>query len=398
MNSADWQALLQSDLSRRREENLLRARREFTPVDSTHVEFEGKRYVNFASNNYLGLTHHPKIIAAMQASLTTEGSGSGAAGLISGYTAAHAAAERRIANWKGTESAVLLPSGYQANHAAVQTLAATAGHAGKTIRFLLDKLCHASLLDAVRGSGAEFRVFPHNQLAKLERLLESPACDQIQVVVTESIFSMDGDACDLRGLAALKQRRDFLLLLDEAHGAGVYGKNGSGYANELGLPATADVVIATLSKAAGVVGGAVCGSTAFGQAVINHGRAYIYSTAIPAAVAAGAAASIAVMRDEPQRQARVRSLARRVRDELSRQGVNLPPGDSPIVPVIVGTESAALGAAVLLRDEGLMVIAVRPPTVPRGSSRLRVTLSCDHSDEEVEKLIRLLSEIAKQTG
>lgn len=390
MNSKDWQLLLQSDLSQRRENHLLRARRELVQLDSTHVELDGRRYVNFASNNYLGLTHHPKIIAAMQRSLADHGTGAGAAGLISGYTSSHATAEKAIAAWKGTEAAVLLPSGYQANHAAVQTIAAVAELAGKSVRFLLDKLCHASLLDAVRGVGAAMRVFPHNQFSKLERLLAEADPAQIQVVVTESIFSMDGDAADLHALAAMKERLNFLLLLDEAHGAGVYGKDGSGLANEMGLPDVADVTIATLSKAAGVVGGAVCGTNEFCQALVNHGRAYIYSTAIPAVIADGATASIAVMRDEPQRQARVRSLANHVRSALKQHGIALSAGDSPIIPVIVGSEEAALEASDRLRDEGLIVVAVRPPTVPRGASRLRVTVSCDHSDDEVDRLIELL--------
>jgi len=394
MKPQDWQSLLQSDLSRRAESHLLRARRELVQLDSTHLEIDGRRYVNFASNDYLGLTHHPRIIAAMQAALASHGTGAGAAGLITGYTTSHAAAEKAIATWKGTEAAVLLPSGYQANHASVQTIFAVAEQAGKSVRFLLDKLSHASLLDAVRGTGAPMRVFPHNHLAKLDRLLESADPSEIQVVVTESIFSMDGDAADLRTLAAMKQRRNFLLLLDEAHGAGVYGPGGSGLANELGLAGLADVSIATLSKAAGIVGGAVCASTAFCQALVNHGRAYIYSTAIPAAVAEGVVASIGVMRDEPERQARVRSLAARVRSTLARRGLTLPAGDSPIIPVIVGSEEAALSAAESLRAEGLLVIAVRPPTVPRGASRLRVTLSCEHSDEEVEKLIELLVKIS----
>jgi len=213
----------------------------------------------------------------------------------------------------------------------------------------------------------------------------------LQVVVTESIFSMDGDSCDLGGLAALKQRRPFVLLLDEAHGAGVYGQGGSGYANEVGLASTADVVIATLSKAAGVVGGAVCSSDAFCRSLVNHGRAYIYSTSVPPAIAAAAAESIAVMRDEPQRQSRVRALASRLRTELTGQGLELLPGDSPIVPIVLGEADVALRAADRLRVAGLLVVAVRPPTVPRGGSRLRVTVSCDHTDAELACLIEELT-------
>jgi 8-amino-7-oxononanoate synthase len=388
MNSDQFQSLLQSDLVHRRDLHLLRERRVFVPVDATHVKFGERTLVNFASNDYLGLTHHRRVIDAMTTAAQSHGTGAGAAGLITGYTDLHAAAEKRIATWKGTEASVLLSSGYQANHAAVQTLAAIAEASGRPIRFLLDKLSHASLLDAVRATFAEYRVFPHNQLSKLQRLLESAPAEQIQVVVTESIFSMDGDAADLAGLAALKAKQPFLLLLDEAHGAGVFGEAGSGYANEAGFAGLADVTIATLSKAAGVVGGAVCASVDFCRALVNHGRAYIYSTAVPAPVASAAISAIEVMRDEPQRQRRVRELARRVREAL-----NIPGVVSPIVPIILGEEQAALAAAARLLDAGMLVIAVRPPTVPRGSSRLRVTLSSEHTDAEVDQLIDVVKSL-----
>src|SRR5439155_926091 len=194
------------------------------------------------------------------------------------------------------------------------------------VRFLLDKLVHASLLDAVRASGAVMRVFPHNHLGKLRRLLEDAEPSQMQVVVTESIFSMDGDAADLRGFAAIKKQLPFVLLLDEAHGSGVYGPNGAGYAAECGLSEIVDVSIVTLSKALGCIGGAVCGSHAFCDALLNLGRAYIYSTSIPPMVAAAAQAAVEVCRDEPQRQARLRELARFVRSEISQAA-----GDSPII-------------------------------------------------------------------
>jgi 8-amino-7-oxononanoate synthase len=206
-------------------------------------------------------------------------------------------------------------------------------------------------------------------------------------VLTESIFSMDGDAADLAGLVALKREHPFLLVLDEAHAAGVYGDAGAGLASELGVQRDVDVSIATLSKAIGCVGGAVCASRAFCEALVNLGRAYIFSTSVPPFVAAAAEAALGVMRDEPQRQARVRALAMRVRGGLAESGLRIPPGDSPIIPVIFGEEVTALDASQRLMNAGLLVPAIRPPTVPRGSSRLRVTLSCEHTDGEVEQLL-----------
>ena len=347
--------------------------------------------LDFASNDYLGLRRHPKVIDAMAAAAKQWGAGSGASPLVTGYTAAHASAERAIAEWKGTESAVLLPSGYQANHAAVQALVGAAEAAGQRIRFLFDKLVHASLIDAVVGSGKLFRTFAHNELSKLARLLEEAAEGELQIVVTESIFSMDGDSADLRAMAELKRRRPFVLMVDEAHGSGVYGPSGSGLASELGVAQDVDVFIVTLSKAAGCAGGAVCGSRAVGEAVVNFGRAYIYSTAIAPAVAAGCEAALQVMRDEPQRQRRVRQMSVKVRGQLASTGWKIPPGDSPIIPIIVGGEEAALALAKQLEERDIWALAIRPPTVARGSSRLRITLSSEHSDAAVDRLTESLA-------
>jgi 8-amino-7-oxononanoate synthase len=383
MPANDWASVVAAALSDRRENHLLRTRRPVRILDSTHVEIDGRRFVNFASNNYLGLTHHPRVIAAFENAAQSSGVGSGAAPLVTGQSDLHASAERTIAEWKGTESSVLLSSGYAANLAVVQTLAAV-GEKRRT-RFLIDKLCHASLVDAVRsvtGDTHGLRVFPHNHMAKLKRLLADAPPDELQVVITESIFSMDGDAADLRGIAELKREYPFLLVVDEAHGSGVYGPGGSGYAAELGLGKIVDIAIITLSKALGCIGGAVCASSDWCEAIVNFGRPYIFSTAVPPAVAAAVEAGIRVMKDEPHRQQRVRLLAARV-----RAGLSLGPGDSPIVPIVIGEESATLAAAERLMQRGFLTVAVRPPTVARGTSRLRVTLSCDHTDEEVEGLI-----------
>jgi 8-amino-7-oxononanoate synthase len=198
---------------------------------------------------------------------------------------------------------------------------------------------------------------------------------------------MDGDAADLAGIVALKREYPFMLVLDEAHGAGVYGDNGAGLASELGFQSAVDVSVATLSKALGCVGGAVCASRTFCDAVVNLGRPYIFSTSVPPGVAGAAEAAVGVMRAEPDRQQRVRRLATHVRDALKAEGLEVPAGDSPVVPVILGEEAAALEAAERLLSEGILAPAIRPPTVARGSSRLRVTLSCEHTDAEVEQLI-----------
>jgi 8-amino-7-oxononanoate synthase len=392
MDAEAWERSVRQRLEGLVEQHLFRERRVIRQLDPTHIDVDGRRFVNFASNNYLGLSHHPRVIAAAVEATRREGTGAGASPLVTGHSAVHASAERAIAAWKGAEAAVLLPSGYQANLAAVQALAALGGGraapgAGMRVRFLLDKLVHASLVDAVHEAGTPFRVFPHNHLKKLERLLEESDPAEAQVVVTESVFSMDGDAAALAGLAELKRRRPFVLLLDEAHAGGAYGANGSGLAAEMGLGGLADLTVVTLSKGLGCAGGAVCGSALLCDAVVNFGRAYVYSTAVTPALAAAAEAAVGVLRDEPQRQQRLREVARRVRGRLREAGLDLPPGDSPIVPVIVGKEEAALEAASRLEDAGLWVVPIRPPTVPRGSSRLRITLCSQHADEEIEQLL-----------
>ena len=387
MSFNDWEHLARQTLDGLRCSQKFRSRKIIEQVDATHVLLEGRRVTNFASNDYLGLSHHPFVIEAASGACTRYGAGSGAAPLITGYGPAHELAESRIAQWKGVERAVLLPSGYQANLAAVQTIAAVASSSGSGVRFLLDKLCHASLIDAVRASGAEFRVFPHNHIGKLSRLLQEADSGEIQVVVTESIFSMDGDTADLRGIVELRKKYGAVVLLDEAHSSGVYGENGRGLPAELGLDGVADVTIVTLSKAIGCAGGAVCGSATFCESLVNLARPYIFSTSISPAMAAGAAAAIEVMAEEPRRQQRVRDLARHVRSELAAQGFRLPAGDSPIIPIVLGNETAALEAAAVLLENGILTLAIRPPTVAPGSSRLRITLSSEHTDDEIPALL-----------
>jgi 8-amino-7-oxononanoate synthase len=392
MASPSWEQHIADDLAALRQSHLYRQRQLTIPIDATHVERDGRRLINFASNDYLGLSHHPSVITAAQAAAARDGAGSGAAPLISGYGPAHQSAERAICDWKGCEAAILFPSGYQANHAAIQT----AAHIGKLqggVRFLVDKLAHASLIDAIRATGEDFRVFPHNHMDKLRRLLAEHPPAQLQVVVTESIFSMDGDAADLRALDQLKREHEFLLILDEAHASGIYGATGEGLAAEMGVADAVDMSVLTFSKALGCIGAAVCASELFCDTLVNHARAYVFSTSIPPIVAAAADAAIAVLRNDPSRRQRLRDIAQSVRASISEMGLSIPAGDSPIIPIILGDESAALNAARQMREQGLLIGAVRPPTVARGSSRLRITLSSEHTDAEIEQFLAALTEM-----
>jgi 8-amino-7-oxononanoate synthase len=384
-------ALIDPELSRLADALLLRTRRIIRPIDAVHVEIDGRACTNFCSNNYLGLTHHPRVIEAACDATRQFGAGSGASPLVSGYSPAHASAESAVARWKSTDTAVLFPSGYQANLAAIQTLNALGKSGPQNVRFLIDKLAHASLIDAAVASGAPWRVFPHNSMSKLKRFLDDADENQIQVVITESIFSMDGDEADLAALNHLKAQRQFVLLLDEAHASGVYGPGGAGLAAERGLAQMVDIFVVTFSKAVGCAGAAICAKENFGRALLNFGRAYIYSTSIPPAAAASVEQAIAVMRDEPNRQRRLRKLSQAFRAALREKKLDVAEGDSPIVPIILGSESASLEMSQRLLEKGFLVLAVRPPTVARGTSRLRVTLSCEHSENEVDGLASALT-------
>lgn len=388
VNHIEIDELLSAALQDLRDGHRYRQRRPVKVLDAVRVEIDGKILINFASNNYLGLTHHPAILAAARAVMESTGFGSGAAPLVTGYTQFHADAEKAIAIWKGTEDAVLMSSGFQANEAAIISIPRLAAGLGRRVRFLIDKLAHASLIDAVRSTNHYWRTFPHNNIKKLRMLLSEAEPNDLSIVITESIFSMDGDAADLRSLASLKQEKPFILILDEAHASGVYGPRGSGLAMELGVSNAVDLSIVTLSKALGGIGGAICGSANWCRSIVNFARPYIFSTALPAAAAAAATAAISVMAAEPHRQQRVRELAKRVRRHLSADS---PPSDSPIIPVILGSESKAIEISEKLQQNGLLVPAIRPPTVPRGTSRLRITLSCEHTDQQVERLLDVLS-------
>ncbi len=391
-------SLLRQELARREVEHQLRRRRAVQLCGPAHLSWAGRSFVNFASNDYLGLAHHSRTVEAQCAALDAWGVGAGASAMVSGFTIEHERTEAAIASWKGVEAAILLPSGYQAAHAVIQTLAGVGRFHPAGVRFLVDKLAHASLIDAIWGEGlagsrrgiersAAMRTFPHNDMNRLRQLLASADANQLQVVVTESVFSMDGDAADLRTLAQLKSELPFVLVLDEAHASGVYGEAGAGYASELGFGAAVDVSIVTFSKAAGMVGGAACASHTFCEAMENWARAYIYSTAVPPATASGIRESIQIMRDEPWRQQRVRELAAFVRTRLNDAGLAIPAGDSPIIPVILQTEQRTMDASSQLMEKGFLVGAIRPPTVPRGSSRLRISLSSEHTDADVQQLL-----------
>ena len=353
------------------------------------VDLAGKRLINFSSNDYLGLANDPRLREAAIGAINQFGVGAGASRLMSGTQPPHLCLESALAKWKGMPAALCFNSGYAT---ALGTLPALAT---KSDVVLLDKLCHASLIDGAKLSGATLRVFPHNQLAKLKSHLEWARRERPNariLIVTESVFSMDGDRAPLRDLVELKKYFNALLLLDEAHAIGVIGPNGRGLAAAENLSDDVDVQMGTLSKALGVSGGYICGSRNLIKWLINRARSFIFSTAPPPGLAAAALAALDFI-SSAEGEDRRRLLWRNI--EILRERLSLDSG-SAIFPWIVGDEQAALELATDLQAEGFFVPAIRYPTVAKGAARLRITVTAVHTAEQICSLCDAIKNLKKQ--
>jgi 8-amino-7-oxononanoate synthase len=379
LNSFSHEELI-ADLKQRA---LYRQLRRIDQLNGTRVSRDGRSLVNFASNDYLGLTQHPKLKLAAAEAAQRFGAGSGASRLITGTLAIHSELEARLAAFKQTPAAVTFESGYAA---ALGTIPALFGQ-GDVI--ILDKLAHASLIDGARLSGAEIRVYPHNRLERLRELLNwarQKRSGAKILVITESIFSMDGDSCPLPEIVELKDEFGAVLLLDEAHAIGVVGPNGAGLAAACGAIDRVDIHLGTLSKAIGSSGGFIAGPSSLIDVLVNRARTFIYSTSPPPAAIAAAIEGLSIIASEMGDH--LRTALWRNHEELSVK-LNCPKPESPrsaIVPIIVGLEEPALSLSEQLAEEGFLVPAVRFPTVPRGSARLRVTLTAAHELQDVAGL------------
>jgi 8-amino-7-oxononanoate synthase len=380
LNSSSFHEELIAELKQR---SLYRQLRKIDAVNGTSVSRAGRPLVNFASNDYLGLTQHPKLKMAAADAAQRFGAGSGASRLITGTLAIHSELEAKLAAFKQTPAALTFESGYAA---ALGTIPALFGQ-GDVI--ILDKLAHASLIDGARLSGAEIRVYPHNRLERLAELLdwvrEKRRGAKI-LIITESVFSMDGDSCPLAEIVELKDKCGAALLLDEAHAIGVLGPNGTGLAAECGLIDRVEIHLGTLSKAIGSSGGFVAGPSSLIDLLINRARTFIYSTAPPPAAIAAAIEGLGVIASAAGDQ--LRAALWRNHEELTVTSKRPKPerARSAIVPIIVGSEEQALSLSEELVEHGFLVPAVRFPTVPRGSARLRVTLSAAHHLQDVVNL------------
>jgi 8-amino-7-oxononanoate synthase len=402
--------LFAKDLEALRARALDRHLREITSAQGSNIEISGRRLINFSSNDYLGLANDPRLREAATAEIDEFGVGAGASRLISGTQSPHVRLERALAKWKGTEAALCFSSGYAAALGTIPALV------GKDDVVVLDKLCHASLIDGAKLSGAVLRVFPHNHVGKLESHLEwarRKHPGRRVLIITESVFSMDGDRAPLRELVELQKQFGAVLMLDEAHAVGVIGAHGRGLAAEENVTDEIEVQMGTLSKALGTSGGYICGSRTLIEWLINRARSFIYSTAPPPAIAAAAIAAVDFLSSPEGEERRFllwerirlmrehlpsldvgRSNAANKRSTLNAQRSTPNEASSAIFPLIVGDEQAALDLAAALGSEGFLVSAIRYPTVAKGAARLRITVTAAHEAAQ----IRALCEMIKRQG
>jgi glycine C-acetyltransferase/8-amino-7-oxononanoate synthase len=373
---------LRRDLDELRADGLYRTLRTVASAQGPRVVVDGRELLNFSSNDYLGLAGDPILKRAGIEAIERYGAGAGASRLVCGNLAPYRQLEEKLARFKNKEAAIVFASGYTANVGAITALA------GEGDVVILDKLDHASIIDGARQSGATIRVYPHKNLKKLESILEQCGESRRRLIVTETVFSMDGDLAPLAEIVALKETYGAWLMVDEAHATGLYGKYRRGIAEATGVEDKIDITLGTLSKALGCAGGFVVGSQTLIDFLRNRARSLIYSTALPPATCATGAAAVDVVISEAghERRDKLWRNVSEMKNGLSALGVQNE-SRSPIIPVIIGDETAAVERSVKLYNRGILVPAIRYPTVPKGKARLRVTVTAAHSSEDIRRFI-----------
>jgi len=380
--------VLQNDLLALQQQSLYRQRKTTDGPQQVHLISNGQAVVNFCSNDYLGLANHLEIARQLQQGVDQYGVGSGAAHLVSGHSRAHHELEQVLAQYTGRSRALLFSTGYMANLGIVNALMT------KGDSVFQDKLNHASLIDAALLSasltGSQLKRYPHNDIHSLSRaLVTSPSARKL--VMSDAVFSMDGDLAKVTEMSQLCQQQDAWLMLDDAHGFGVLGETGAGIAEEFALDEQQlPVYMATLGKAMGVFGAFVAGSDVLIETLIQKARSFIYTTAMPPAMAHALITSVKISREESWRREKLRHLIARFRCGAEQIGLSLMPSQTPIQPIMVGDNGAAMGISQLLEEQGMLVTAIRPPTVPKGTARLRVTLSAGHEEDDIDHLLSAL--------
>ncbi len=369
--------------------SLLRQLRVIDSATGPEVEMQGRRVLLFSSNNYLDLATHPRVIEAAIQAVRRYGVGAGASRLVSGTLRPHQELEEALAAFKRVEATLVFSTGYQANLGLIQTLAED-----RAVIYA-DRLCHASLIDACRISPAALRIYPHRDVSSLRRRLCRGDPPRPALVVTDGVFSMDGDLAPLPDLLHAVEASHAVLVVDDAHGTGVMGREGRGTVEHFGLEGRPIVQMGTLSKALGGLGGFVAGSRDLIEYLVNRARPFIYTTALPPAVAAAAKAALEVIEAEPERRARLWELRDRLFNGLKQIGFETLDSASPIIPILVGEADAALRLADHLFNHGIYAPAIRPPTVPPGTSRIRMSVTAGHTPDQIDYVLEILSKVRR---
>lgn len=386
LSTSPWEARLQEALELRRSQNRYRQRRNLQGPQGSQVHVDGRQMLAFCSNDYLGLANHARVIDAFRSAAGRYGVGSGASHLVSGHSAIHHELEEKLAAFTGRDRALLLSTGYMANFGVINALVD-----GRSSVFM-DRLNHASLLDGGFICRGLMQRFPHNDLQTLAMQMRD--CEQeYKLIAVDGIYSMDGDMAPLPDMARLAREHGAFLMVDDAHGFGWLGESGAGICEHFNLgQEQVPVLMATLSKAMGSFGAFIAGSEDLIEFLIQHCRPYVYTTALPPAVAAASCAALDVIRDEPERRDNLRSLIRHFRRGAAARGVTVMDSHTPIQPVLIGSERKTMEVAKHLADSGIWVGAIRPPTVPEASSRLRISLNADHREGEIDFLLDAVAE------
>jgi len=375
---------LQARLIQRQQDHLYRHRKILDSAQGVQVIVNGKRGISFCSNDYLGLANHPKVIEAFKHGADHYGVGSGASHLVSGHSRSHHQLEEELAAYTGRDKALLFSSGYMANLGVVSALVSKGDYVFE------DKLNHASLIDAGLLSGARFQRYLHNNRDSLENFLEKSG-DGNKLIVTDSVFSMDGDLAPLPELESIAKKHDAWLMVDDAHGFGVLGKTGAGGAEHFGLSQQQlPVLMGTLGKALGTYGAFVAGSDALIENLIQFSRTYIYTTAIPPAIAEATRMSLRLLQEENWRREQLHKNIQYFRAGAQSLELPLMNSQTPIQPMLVGDNDRVIRISNLLEEKGFLVGAIRPPTVPEGTARLRITLCAEHTANTIDQLLTTL--------
>jgi len=375
------------ELSKIKKSGLYRELKVVGNAQDTRIDIEGKTYLSFCSNNYLGLANHPSVIEAVKKAVDEYGWGACASRLVSGNMTLHEALEKEISRFKRKDAAIVFPTGYMANLGVISSLVS----GGDLV--ISDKLNHASIIDGCRLSGADFRVYAHCNMEKLETILKKTSKYNRKLIVTDSVFSMDGDLAPLPDIVRIAKEYNAMVMVDEAHGTGVFGENGRGVVEYFNLDNEVDVVMGTLSKAIGSLGGYVCGDDDLISYLRNKARPFMYTTALPPAVCAASIASINLIQEDPSLREALWNNVCCIKERLGLLGIDMISSQSQIIPLLIGDTQKAVDISKLLYERGILIPAIRPPTVPANSSRLRMTVMSSHTQDDLESLFKVLKDV-----